>query len=134
MKTLVTSPRAINGFSLIELLIVLVILSLITGLVAPNFSFIYDALERKTQVKGVVNLLNEIGFQSNKLGQTIDEQSFLTNGILSKYLPPGWEINGNFIYRHNGACEGGFLKLYHKNELILEQNLLPPFCRLNPED
>ena len=39
MKTLVTSPRAINGFSLMELLIVLVILSLITGLVAPESQF-----------------------------------------------------------------------------------------------
>lgn len=133
MRILVTSPKKNNGFSLIEVLVVLLILSLLSGVVAPNFSFIYDAVERKTQVEGIKNLVNDIGFQSIKLGQTIDEHSFVSEGVLSNYLPRGWKISGNFIYRNNGACEGGLLRLYHKNELILEQNLLPPFCRLHAE-
>ena len=35
--------------------------------------------------EGIKNLLNDIGFQSIKLGQTIDENSFVSEGVLSNY-------------------------------------------------
>lgn len=117
-----------SGFTLIELMVVLVILGLVMALVLPKFPAIYA----KFVDKGDRDSFNQnLGSLSVK-AYTQQKQILLAQDNLGDYLelPSGWKvkIDQPIIYKANGVCLGGQLKLTIK-QLQETIELRPPFCR-----
>lgn len=124
-----------NGFTLLELLVVLLITSLIAGLAAPRLS---DALERRRVENGFRLLERQITLLRQRLiasGSALK----LTQDILEKPLadgrppfsPPegfGVKIDREILFGANGACSGGDIVLVAPGGLQRRLILAPPFC------
>ena len=131
MRILVTCPKKSYGFSLAELLVVLVILGLISSFVLQNFGNSMDTVKRWTQKEDVFQKIDRLGYISRESFVFIDEDSFKDGGEMANYLPMGWIILGDFKFFPNGSCSGGRLDLFFKTDLVQQDTLEPPFCKLN---
>ena len=131
MRILVTCPKNSYGFSLTELLVVLLILGLISSFVLQNFGNTLDTVKRWTQKEDVFQKIDRLGYISRESFVFIDEDSFKDGGEMANYLPTGWRILGDFKFFPNGSCSGGRLDLFFKTDLVQQDTLEPPFCKLN---
>ncbi|MBP79897.1 MAG: hypothetical protein CL926_11580 [Deltaproteobacteria bacterium] len=134
MRILVTCPKNSYGFSLTELLVVLVILGLISSFVLQNFGNTLDAAKRWTQKEEVFQKIDRLGYISRESFIFIDEDSFKDGGEMANYLPADWKILGDFKFFPNGSCSGGRLELFFKMDLIQQDTLQPPLCNLNDSE
>ncbi len=132
MSPTTTQVKAIsNGFSLVEMLVVLVLLALITSIVFPNFVRMYDGAILRSQKADVMGQITDLGFRAYVRGEglvlaTDDTDQLKT--ILK--LPEGWVFNTEqpIIYKSNGMCLGGEFSLRFGSEV--EYFALPaPFCQ-----
>jgi general secretion pathway protein G len=123
-------PRA-GGYSLIEVLAVLVLLGAVSGLVFPRLVGIYDRFQERSQLEAVLVAVNELGQRA------FSEQRLITLGPSADAnrrqlgLVEGWDVTADAEIRWgaNGACEGGELRIgpaYGEQQAYL---LEPPFCR-----
>ena len=134
MRILVTCPKNSCGFSLAELLVVLVILGLISSFVLQNFGNTLDTVKRWTQEEDVFQKIDRLGYISRESFVFIDEDSFKDGGEMANYLPADWSILGDFKFFPNGACSGGRLDLFFKTDLVQQDILEPPLCKLNDSE
>ena len=130
MKTLDTSRNVPKGFTLPELIVVLVIISLTSALVFPNLYRFYDSYSSWIEMREVTELFNQLGEVARKTGRRIDEESFLEDGFLKNYFPSVWTVKGKFLFLENGACVGGEVRLVNDDRLFTEASLQGPFCFL----
>ena len=131
MRILVSCHKGLYGFSLPELLVVLVILGLISSLVLQNFGNTLDTMKRWTQKKEVLVKIDRLGYVSRDSLVFIDEDSFKDGGEMANYFPANWKLSGDFQFFPNGSCSGGRLNLFFKNDLVQQEVLMPPFCNIN---
>ena len=123
------SPRASSGYSLVEVIVVLVLLSLVTSLVIPNIFSTLDRFRFRSNQDEVLIQLSGLGYLAYQKQQTIvlypdDDLSDVLE------LPEGWaiELEGPIRYQANGICLGGTITLVYEQET--EDFLLTaPFCR-----
>lgn len=124
-------PRA-NGFTLLELLIVLLVLGLVSGLVLPRLSNIYDGMVMMYEKEDILVQLNSLHFKVFQHGQVFDLISYPLPKDAPKLLelPPNWILKTEtpIRFRSNGSCSGGHLTLLHGEENF-SIKLEPPFCR-----
>ncbi|MEY4767672.1 MAG: hypothetical protein RL637_311 [Pseudomonadota bacterium] len=99
-----------TGFSLIELLVVLVIISLSASLIAPKLFQRYQRFLESEQLNNVVQQL-----QTQRLQAWHQGKSFLLNTANQQILilPLGWHIHSlsEFHFLANGLTNGGDIKL-----------------------
>ena len=131
MRILVTCPKNSCGFSLAELLVVLVILGLISSFVLQNFGNTLDTVKRWTEKEDVFQKIDRLGYISRESFVFIDEDSFKDGGEMANYLPADWKISGDFKFFPNGSCSGGRFDLFFQTDLVQQDTLEPPLCRLN---
>lgn len=131
MRTSAIYPRA-NGFTLLELLIVLLVLGLVSGLVLPRLSNIYDGMVTMYERDDILVQLNSLHFKVFQYGQVFDLISYPLPKDAPKLLelPPNWTLTTEtpIRFRSNGSCSGGHLTLLHGEESF-SIKLEPPFCR-----
>lgn len=124
-----------TGFTLLELLVVLLITSLLAGLAAPRIS---DALERRRIDNGFRLLERQISLLRQRLIASGGALK-LTQDILEKPLtdgrppfsPPegfGVTIDREILFGANGACSGGDIVFVAPGGLQRRLILDPPFC------
>ena len=120
-------PVLHKGFTIIELVIVLLLISLIAGLVLPRFSNIYNNAILSYEKDDAINQLSGLGYTAFQNGKPI---ILSNNSQQSLTLKEDWEITSEhpIFYYANGACAGGDLILSKQNKKYKIQ-LLPPFCR-----
>ena len=116
-----------KGFTLIEMLVVLVILGLTSALVLPKFPAIYDRFKSKSELEKFSQSLAVLPLQAYTKQQTITLNQSSANKILE--LPSAWEIEipQPIIYKANGVCLGGELSYKIKGQITLIK-LVPPYC------
>lgn len=124
-----------TGFTLLELLVVLLITSLLAGLAAPR---VVDALDRKRIDNGFrllerqVSLLRQRLIASGaplKLTQDVLERPL--NDGRTPFSPPegfGVKIDREIQFGANGACSGGDIVLIAPGGQERRLRLDPPFC------
>lgn len=120
-----------KGFTLLELLIVLLVLGLVTGLVLPRMSAIYEGMVVSYEKDDIVSQLNGLHFKTFQQGENFDLMVYPlpTNSPKLLELPEGWKLQAQqpIRFRSNGACTGGHLTLFHGEETFVVK-LEPPFC------
>ncbi|MBQ61368.1 MAG: hypothetical protein CMQ19_04755 [Gammaproteobacteria bacterium] len=136
-------PLYKNGYSLMELLVVLGLVSLVTALAMPNLATLYRNFSNTLALDDVVRQINGIGYRAYMDRQTYSLESITGQQIASTGstsnpfavrldLPEGWtlDLKRPVHYSANGACAGGNLDIYFQGVLRQSAELNPPFCQV----
>ena len=125
----ILEPRASAGYSLVEVIMVLVLLSLVTSAVIPSLSSTLDRFKLRSNQDEVLIQLSGLGYLAYQKQQTIVLHPEDDLGDVFD-LPEGWdiEIKAPIRYEANGVCLGGTITLVYEQET---ENflLIAPFCR-----
>jgi general secretion pathway protein G len=122
-------PRTSSGYSLVEVIVVLVLLSLVTSMVIPNLSSTLDRFQLRSNQDEVLTQLSGLGYLAyQKQRAIVLYPGGDLDGLLE--LPEGWtiELESPIRYQANGICLGGTITLVYEQEAEVFV-LTAPFCR-----
>lgn len=118
-------PVGVKGFSLIELLVVLVIMGLAGGMVVPKLVKIYTRTMERSQLNVFAGQLESLRIEAWKTGRSY----YLAAGGGENWpsLPSGWEAKELPALRllANGVTNGGQLVLQASSGRLWAVNLAP---------
>ena len=143
-----------HGFTLLELLIVLLLMSLLAAIAAPNLVRLYSNIQRQTEREYILDQFAGLGRMAlrNGRGYVVKAEGHTRpeTGEASKPrelqppetgaepfivdLPKGWTIDLShpLVIRFNGVCLGAQLTLLFEGKVETRFALEPPFCRVAP--
>ncbi len=136
--------KSIAGFTLLELMVVLVLLGAITGITLPNLVKLYDRIVARLALDSVLHQFEGVGrqaFLKRKnyviVDSSLTEESFHYEypelSQFSKFpliLESGWEIHVESPIKvmANGICLGGLFSLYYNGQETYSGRLEAPHC------
>ncbi|MFT7222411.1 MAG: prepilin-type N-terminal cleavage/methylation domain-containing protein [Candidatus Azotimanducaceae bacterium] len=124
MQMLASFPNS-RGFTLLELLVVMGLVSLITAVAMPGVVSMYDSVSRNLELEGIAADINQLGRIAYESGasSTLSPKSF--------DLPDGWrfETTAPITYSAQGVCRGGTLVLLKNDEFVRRFKLAAPYCQ-----
>lgn len=122
--------EAVRGYTLLELLIVLMLFSLLTALAIPRFVTLYASLTAAYQRDEVLRQIAGLGYRALSQGRELVIGEASASGAAELALPEGWSVQAKppIRYYRNGACAGGALELNapQGTERLV---LIPPLCQ-----
>lgn len=132
--TSVISPMAdmshAKGFSLLELSVVLVLVSLTTAIVVPSLSASYNRIQFRSELEAIMIQLDTLSHNSYSLNESIDLDSGNDfERLLS--VSDGWlvEVVKPVRVTSMGVCLGGEIRL-SRGAFVQHVTLSPPFCKV----
>lgn len=118
------------GFTLLELLIVLVLAGLLASLVFPRLDRVWQSINESNQLDDILSQIATLGYRVhlNQQQFTLDKQWATNNSMLQ--IAQGWSIKADktIHYRANGICSGGEL-IIKSARSSYEYTLEAPFCK-----
>lgn len=137
------------GFTLIELMVVLALLSLLTLLAAPNLQRLYDSVTLRSERSLILDQFAAIGREAmlrSKAYMVLGTTGDLPRAVdappqtgefepFPLQLPEGWSVRLDrpLLVRENGVCLGADVTLLHRDETAASLTLEAPFCRVDAE-
>ncbi|MFB2872705.1 prepilin-type N-terminal cleavage/methylation domain-containing protein [Aeromonas jandaei] len=114
-----------RGFTLLELLVVLVLVGMITGMVGPRFIDLAERLRHRNEWQTLQQRINGLPMEVQLSGRGMALQA------LPLTLPAGWQLKTERPVRYlpNGVCLGGQLQLLQGDEVKRRIALTPPYCQ-----
>ncbi len=128
--------RAVRGFTLIELVVVLALIGLLSAVVVPRLYSALVAVTTRTQLESLLAQLDLLAYRSFALGVPLqlDEKSFakvLPDGEPVLAVPDGWRVDTPrpIHVALTGFCEGGRLNITAPDGASFTVRLSAPTCR-----
>ena len=133
--------RKSTGFTLLELLVVLVLLGFLTALVGPNLQRLFASVSVTTERQHILDQFEALGRDALAHGRAyvvFDEAPDADSAtawvdfeprVID--LPEAWRfrLDRPLVVRANGFCRGGELTLIHQGVPVVRATLAPPYCR-----
>lgn len=119
------NPR--KGFTLVEVLVVLILLGLTSALVLPKFPAIYDRFKSRAEQDAFFQSLAGLSLKAYSQQKSfVLDQSSVAQLV---ELPTGWQVRipKPIAYKANGVCLGGELT-YTAKGISTRVKLVPPYC------
>ena len=145
-----------SGFTLLELLFVLLLMAMIAAVAAPNLGRLYTSIQGKTERDYILDQFAGLGRMALRHGRTYvvssNELSGPQSGASSEPptappldsnadpyiidLPKGWsmDLSRALLIKPNGVCLGAGLTLRHEGRVVIRLALEPPYCRVATHD
>ena len=159
-KRVDASGTCASGFTLLELVVVLTLVSLMTMMAVPNLQRLYGAAARTTERNAILDQLANLGRHAllqrraylivgsgapdamQKLSPAADpgDQGAPDHVLPFEHhepyrmdLPDGWTLHlpAPILVRANGVCLGGEIELSYNDELDVRLVLEPPYCHVD---
>ena len=125
-------PSNTQGFTLLEILMVLLIVGLAGTIVVPRVSVIYDNLVLRGARELLLREIRALPMLAKARGSSFASQPGRYGVPLGDVVtvPEGWsiEFSENLRYQANGFCLGGVVSLQHVSGTTWQYVLQPPFC------
>lgn len=127
-----------DGFTLIEILVVMLVMALLAGLVAPNVYRSIHSYELHTQRQAILAQLGEMSYRAYLAGQPIALETSSPESVsrgenqFQPELPPDWiiETKTPIHFSFTGVClSGGEIALIDPDGTRQIYTLAPPRCR-----
>ena len=125
-----------KGYTLLEILVVIALLGLLSGLAIPRLDRLFDSLRFAFERDDVLQAVAGLPFTAYREGKEFVLDTFPAppssqqRNTLPLTLPEGWKLQANspIRFRANGICSGGNLTLtYADRSTVVE--LKPPLCQ-----
>ena len=122
--------QRVRGFSLLEILVVLLLTALVAGVALPRVVAIYDSVQFASERDELLDQLASLGQMRLNAGeplQILAEEDLRRAGLEP---PEAWRITvlEPLVLRANGSCTEGMLSLAGRGR-VATVRLVPPFCR-----
>lgn len=128
-----TTQRSVTGFTLIEILVVLVIAGLIAGVALPRLVAISQRYEIATQKKRLLSEIGVLGYRAYVTGQarTLTSLPSTLTESDTVNVATGWriEVSPPIQYAFTGICSGGTVKIISPDGATEAWTLPPPLCK-----
>ena len=111
-----------NGFTLIEVMVVIMIVGLIASMLFPSMERMANSIQAKVEFLDVKREIQGLSLIAVQRGEAV----YLTELKLSE----GWTATGDVTYQPNGVCLGGDIDIVYKEVEVHRQNLVAPFCEI----
>jgi general secretion pathway protein G len=125
-------PR-FDGFTLLEIMVVLVLLGLITSLVAPRLGTLYQSLVLREQRDDLILQVQGLPYRAFRMGREFRLGSSDEPGAQPLDVPEGWKLESDepVVVKASGVCIGGTLQFTHEDGERWAYRAEPPFCRMS---
>lgn len=122
----------VAGYTLLELVVVLVLMGLLMGVATPKVIQLYRSVEFSLEKDDILFQLSRLSFNVYKSGRGFELQSLASGGndkLIT--LPEGWEFDAlqssNITFSPLGYCDGGQARFVKQNRELLV-SLSAPSC------
>lgn len=127
-----------KGFTLLELLVVLVIMGLMASLIMPEFEKILTSLNASLERDRIQSEITSLSYRAYTLGQSFTLETNRTSTLLPDGqpildIPQGWSIKARkpIAYHFTGHCTGGILEMHQPGRPVEVITLTPPRCTIS---
>lgn len=126
---------AARGFSLLEMLVVLVLISAMTALVAPRLQKTVSAIASSGDRAEVTRQLERLPLLARQQGRSIEVAVDRDMGADLLKLPAGWTVTAltTLHVAANGVCTGGRFRV-DDGSVAEDWSVAAPDCRVSHGD